>query len=134
MTEDTSPLAEIARDLTFHGLTPEQQRMWKKRMRAAPAWFVVRKSLWKTDRWRAVAGPFRNQHQAQRLARQLSLERVGDTSERMYRTQVKSLSEIMHMYNNHVVRLVDDLLEAERHLTGASSAPPPPPHQSDLHV
>jgi len=52
----------------------------------------------------------------------------------MYRTQVKSLSEIMHMYNNHVVRLVDDLLEAERHLSEASSAPPPPPHQSDLHV
>ena len=134
MTGDTSPLAEFARELTFASLTPEQQRMWKKRMRAAPAWFVVRKSLWKTDRWRAVAGPFRNQHQAQRLARQLSMETVGEASQRMYRTQVKSLSEIMHMYNNHVVRLVDDLLDAERHLSGSANSPPPAPDPSDRPV
>jgi hypothetical protein len=133
MTGETSPLAQLARELTFRNLTPEQQRMWKKRMRHAPAWFVVRKSLWKTDRWRAVAGPFRNQHQAQRLARQLSLEMVDETGQRMYRTQVKSLSEIMHMYNNHVVRLVDDLLEAERVLSG-TGMPTAPPHQPDLHV
>ena len=88
--------------------------------------------LWK-DRWR-VAGPFRNQHQAQRLARQLSMETVGETSQRMFRTQVKSLSEIMHMYNNHVVRLVDDLLDAERHLSGSANSPPPAPDSFDRPV
>jgi hypothetical protein len=124
MTGDETLLVEFARELTFRNLTPEQQRLWKKRMRQTPAWFVVRKALWKTDRWRAVAGPFRNQHQAQRLARKLAGETLDEAGQRMYRTQVKSLSEIMHMYNNNVVRLVDDLLEADGLPPGAAAGPP----------
>jgi len=134
MTGDETLLVEFARELTFRNLTPEQQRLWKKRMRQTPAWFVVRKALWKTDRWRAVAGPFRNQHQAQRLARKLAGETLDEAGQRMYRTQVKSLSEIMHMYNNNVVRLVDDLLETDGLPPGAAAGPPGPSHNPDLHL
>lgn len=134
MTGDETLLVEFARELTFRNLTPEQQRLWKKRMRHAPAWFVVRKALWKTDRWRAVAGPFRNQHQAQRLARKLAGETLDEAGQRLYRTQVKSLSEIMHLYNNNVVRLVDDLLEADGLPPGAAAGPPGPSHNPDLHL
>lgn len=119
MVEAAHDLAELAEMLTFNRLTAEQLNAWKANMHANHRWFVLGRAIWKTDRWRAIAGPFDNPGDAQRVA-----ERLADSGQRgdrrdltlAYRTQVRSFAEAMQTYQNDVTLMADDLAEAKGRL------------------
>jgi hypothetical protein len=122
MHEENDVIEQLAQTLTFHSVTPEQWDYLRERMRESPQWYVVGKAVWKTDRWRALAGPFEDPQTAQVVADDLANDDQRDF-DAMYRAQVKSLTELIKMYRNNIPQLVDDLEQAgsQNHLpaTGA---------------
>lgn len=118
MNEDRIQLLDqLAQTLTFRRMTPAQWQRWKQAMLHKPQWYVVGKSAWSTDRWRAIAGPFFTRPAAARAA-----ERLADDGFRegrrlpqlIYRTQITTLPELMHIYKNNVVLLANDLEEGQQ--------------------
>lgn len=112
--EHKQSLRVLAKALTFRRLTPGQWQLWKETMLDKPQWYVVGRGVWTTERWRAIAGPFLTREGAQRAAQRLADDGVrdGEVNPRLvYRTQIMSLSELMHIYKNDVMLLVQDLEE-----------------------
>lgn len=96
-------LTSLSKMLTFRRLTPAQWRLWKNAMLQWPQWYVVGRGVWTTERWRAVAGPFLTRGVAQRAAMRLANDGVSEgwvDPRQVYRTQIMSLSELMHVYKN----------------------------------
>ncbi|WP_119069463.1 hypothetical protein [Aggregatilinea lenta] len=122
MNEESPSIDEIAHTLTFSQLTPEQWKVWKAQMRRCPQWFVLGKPGWNADRWRALAGPFNNPQEAQRVADTYADDGMrGDHQDLrlVYCTQVKSLTETVRMYRNNLLQVAEDLEDA-----GLSGSPP----------
>lgn len=127
MNEESPTIDEIARTLTFSQLTPEQWKLWKAQMRHCPQWFVLGRPGWSTDRWRALAGPFNNPQEAQRVADAHADDgmREGHQDLRLvYCTQVKSLTETVRMYRNNLLQIAEDIEEAASSSNGTLPASP----------
>lgn len=127
MNEDHPTIDEIARTLTFSQLTPEQWKLWKAQMRRCPQWFVLGRPGWNNERWRALAGPFNNPHEAQRVADTYADDGMSDGRQDLrlvYCTQVTSLTETVRMYRNNLLQIAEDLEEAA--VGGRLTLPPAP--------
>jgi hypothetical protein len=102
---------DLASDVTPYAMTAEASLRLQAMLREKAQWFVVEKSIWVTDRWRAIAGPFADHKQAQVAAHRLIEHDLRD-GRQDYHTRITSLSETLRTYQDNVDQLLLDLKAA----------------------
>lgn len=102
---------DVASGVTSHVMTAEASLKLQAMLREKAQWFVVEKSIWVTDRWRAIAGPFVDHEQAQVAAHCLIEHDLRD-GRQDYHTRITSLSETLRTYQDNVDQLLLDLAAA----------------------
>jgi hypothetical protein len=109
-TDDASrvALASLTSLLPVGPMTPDHALILREMMRQHPQWFVVEKSIWVTDRWRAIAGPFVDPEDAQFAAQRLIEHDMRD-GRKDYNTRITTLNETVRIYQDNIEQLAEDL-------------------------
>jgi hypothetical protein len=114
---------DLASGVTSSVMTAEASQELQAMLREKAQWFVVEKSIWVTDRWRAIAGPFTDHEQAQFAAHCLIEHDLRD-GRQDYHTRITSLSETLRTYQDNVDQLLIDLKAATQRRTESGLSQP----------